>query len=103
MKKQLLALGTIATLFFACSGGGGGDVFVGRWVGNMGTTSDTFSVAKNGANYDLTHQGSKMTGTASGDTLTISMGGGNVKFGYNKTTKQLSIAMGPNTYNYDKK
>ena len=102
MKKNFLALGAMAILFFACKGGG--DKFVGRWVGNMQGTSDTFNVVKDGDNYSLTHGGAKMAGTANGDTLVVSVGGtSNVKFGYNKTTKQLSITMGTNTFNYDKK
>jgi hypothetical protein len=101
MKKQFLALGAIATLFFACSGGG--DKFVGRWIGNYSGKADTFNVVKDGENYSLTHGGTKMSATGNGDTLTVAMGGGSVKFGYNKTSGQLTIAMGPNKFSYDKK
>lgn len=101
MKKNFLALGALTVLFFACNGGG--DKFVGRWIGKMGPTTDTFSVVKDGANYSLTHAGAKMTGTANGDTLNVTVGASNVKFGFNKSTGQLSVVMGPNTYNYDKK
>jgi hypothetical protein len=102
MKKNFLALGAVAVLFFACNGGG--DKFVGRWVGNMQGTMDTFNVVKSGDNYSLTHGATKMDGTAKGDTLVVSIDkASTVKFGYNKTTKQLSIVVGTNTFNYDKK
>jgi hypothetical protein len=103
MKKHLIALGAIATLFFAC--GGGGDKFVGRWVGNMNGKSDTFNVTKDGEKYTLTHGATKMTGTAMGDSLSVEIGQGmgSVKFGYNKSNSQLSIKVGPSTINYDKK
>lgn len=102
MKKHFLALGAIAIAFFACKGGG--DKFVGKWVGSMNGTSDTFNVTKDGDNYSLTDHGTKMAGTAKGDTLTVTVGGGmNVKFGYNNSTSQLSITVGPNTIHYDKK
>jgi hypothetical protein len=102
MKKNFLALGAMAVLFFACKGGG--DKFVGRWIGNMNGTMDTFNVTKDGNNYSLSHVGTKMAGTANGDTLTVSVGGtANVKFGYTQSSGQLSIKVGPTTYNYDKK
>ncbi len=101
MKKHFLALGAIATLFFACNGGG--DKFVGRWIGNYNGKADTFSVAKDGENYSLTHGAMKMAGTAAGDTLKVTVGGGTVKFGFNKSTGQLSLNMGGTAFNYDKK
>lgn len=101
MKKNLLAIGALTTLFFACNGGG--DKFVGRWIGSMDGKADTFNVAKEGDNYNLTHMGSKMTGTAAGDTLTLSMGTNKIKFGYNKSNSQLSISIMGKTYSYDKK
>ena len=101
MKKQFLALGAIATLFFACSGGG--DKFVGRWIGNYSGKADTFSVTKDGEKYNLTHGAMKMTGTATGDTLTVSVGSGSVKFGFDKATGQLSLNMGGTKFSYDKK
>jgi hypothetical protein len=103
MKKHFLALGAITTLFFACSGGG--DKFVGRWIGNMDGKADTFNVTKEGENYTLSHGASKLTGKAMGDSLSVDIGQGmgTVKFGYNNSNGQLSIKVGPTTVNYDKK
>lgn len=103
MKKNFLAIGAIATLFFACNGGG--DKFVGRWIGNMDGKSDTFNVTKEGEVYTLSHGAEKMTGKAMGDSLSVDIGKGmgSVKFGYNKANGQLSIAVGSKTVSYDKK
>ncbi len=103
MKKNLLAIGALATLFFACNGGG--DKFVGRWIGSMDGRADTFNVSKEGDNYTLSHGATKMTGKATGDSLAVDIGKGmgTVKFGFNKANGQLSIKVGPTTVNYDKK
>jgi len=100
MKKQILALGAIAALFFACKGGG--DKYSGQWIGTCMGSADTFSIVKEGDNYSIMHRSDKMALKVNGDSLIIDQGGMKVAFKYG-SDGSLSTSVGTNTCSYTKK
>lgn len=102
MKRQILAFAAIASLFFACKGGGGGDKYTGQWIGTCMGSADTFSIVMKGADYKIVHRTDSMALAVNGDSLIINQGGMKVAFKY-AADGSLSTTLGTNTCSYTKK
>ena len=101
MRKQLLALGVIATTLFAC--GGNSDVYSGTWVGSIMGHMDTVTISKDKDSYTLMHAGQKMNAKMTNDTLVLDMGSGGGKVTFKVIGDSLSVGASGMKYKYGRK